>query len=408
MKLSRKWLLLLCGVIMTALVLPMSIAASPDQPADGQDAAVSTDQAAQPRIFTTDDGVMQLTLPDDSWKQINDEGSWLALSSGTDHITVDHLSNGDPLPAVVIADDQNAEVYQVFYSTKDEVFVATGTVEDAACMDEVCEIIESFKVLKFGTLQAKQPEQPKFDLRPIGQNMYCIADDGVHVRSGCSTDDAIIGGVNYGDQVYVNGMVTKDGQDYGWLQIQYGNDVGYVWGEFFDVNQPAPPQPDPVVTDTSMFLYAPAGGNIDLFQWTDGIWRSYDGSIVYTDDGNGLWTASDGSIYYSDPFNPNMDPCVTDDELTVYSADDEPVTLFVYTDGSWRDGMNDVYYPNGDGTITGPHGFPFYETEEDIPDQPGPPLLYSTEDGGDTDEGDEGDEGDDGDVTLGLSAAPAE
>ena len=67
--------------------------------------------------------------------------------------------------------------------------------------------------------------------------------------------------------------------------------------------------------------------------------------------------------------------------------------------------MNDVYYPNGDGTITGPHGFPFYETEEDIPDQPGPPLLYSTEDGGDTDEGDEGD---DGDVTLGLSAAPAE
>ena len=403
MKLSRKWLLLLCCVLVTALVLPMSIAASPDQPADGQDAAVTADQPAQPRTFTTDDGVMQLTLPDDSWKQINDEGSWLALSSGTDHITVDHLSNGDPLPTVVIADDQNVEVYQVFYSTKDEVFVATGTVEDAAHMDEVCDIIESFKVLEFGTLKAKQPDQPSFDLRPIGENMYCIADDGVHVRSGCSTDDAIIGGVSYGDQVYVNGMVTKDGQDYGWLQIQYGNDVGYVWGEFFDVNQPAPPQPDPVVTDTSMFLYAPAGGNIDWFQWTDGIWRSYDGSIVYIDDGNGLWTASDGSIYYSDPFNPNMDPCVTDDELTVYSADDEPVTLFVYTDGSWRDGMNDLYYPNGDGTITGPHGFPFYETEEDIPDQPGPPLLYSTDDSGDADDTDDDTDGD----AASLGAAPA-
>lgn len=380
MKPKRKWLVLFCSVVIAALMLPMIAAASPDQPADGQDAAVVAAQPAQPQVFTTEDGVLQVTLPDDSWKQINDQSSWLALSSGTDHIEIDHLSNGDQLPAMEIAGDAIAEVYQVIYSTKNEVFVLTGTVEDAHNMDEVRGIIDSFKVLKYDTKQAEQPKQPEqpadpvYDIRPIGQNMYCTSDSGVHVRSGYSTDDSIIGGVSYGEQVYVNGMVTKDGQDYGWLQIAYNNSVGYVWGEFFDPNQPAPPAPPTPIEGSGIFLYDANGGNIDIFQFTDGVWRSYDGSVVYTEDENGVWTGSDGSVYYDSPFNPNMDPYPTGDNWTVYSADGTPALLYAFSDGTWRDDLNNIYTPNGDGTITGPHGFPYYESEEDIPD---PPILYS-------------------------------
>lgn len=372
---NGKLMVLLSCVMIAALLLPMTVFASEDQPAENETSVVIQDEPAQPQTITTDDGVLEIVVPDSSWKQLNDEGSWLALSSGTDHITVEHLSNGEKLPDIAIAGDDIAEVFQVFYSTDNEVFILTGTVEDAHHTDEVRKIIESFQILQYDTKQAVKPAEPVFDIRPIEENMYCIAEGGVHVRAGCSTDYDIIGGVNYGDEVYVNGMVTKDGQDYGWLQIQIGQTddaVGYVWGEFFDVNQP---EPQPVVTDESMFLYDPAGGNIDIFEFTDGSWRSYDGSVIYYAQGDGSWTGSDGSFYYDDMFNPNMDPGATEEEVTVYSADKEQVILYVFTDGTWRDDMNEIYTPNGDGTIAGPHGFPFYETEEDVPD-PTEPIVY--------------------------------
>jgi len=376
MKRTKKWLLLISCMIIAALLLSSVAFASPDQPADAQDSTLITDEPAQPQTLTTDDGVLQLTLPNSSWKQLNDDSNWVSLSSGTDHITIDHLSNGEKLPDVTIAKDPIAQVYEVFYSTQNEIFILTGTVESANCMDEVRAIIDSFKVLQYDTKQAvpDQPPQPEYGLREIGENMYCTSEDGVHVRSGCSTDDDIIGGVQYGDQVYVNGMVTKDGQDYGWLQIQLDNTVGYVWGEFFDENPPAP-QPDPTPTDESMFLFMPEGGNIDIFQFTDGVWRSYDGSMTYNVAQDGVWGDEDGTIYYDSPFNPHMDPSSTGEELTVYSHDHSEVTLYVFSDGTWRDELNELYVDNGDGTITGPHGFIFYENEEDIPDDPQPLML---------------------------------
>ena len=381
MKHTKKWFMLISSMIIAALLLSSVAFASPDQPADAQDTTLITDEPAQPQTLTTDDGVLELTLPNSSWKQLNDDSNWVSLSSGTDHITIDHLSNGEQLPDVTIAKDPIVQVYEVFYSTQNEVFILTGTVETANCMDEVRAIIESFKVLQYDTKQAvpDQPDQPEYGLREIGENMYCTSEDGVHVRSGCSTDDDIIGGVQYGDEVYVNGMVTKDGQDYGWLQIQLDNGVGYVWGEFFDENPPDP-QPTPTPTDESMFLFMPEGGNIDIFQFTDGVWRSYDGSMTYNVAQDGVWGDENGTVYYDSPFNPHMDPYATGDELTCYSHDHSEVTLYVFSDDTWRDEMNELYVDNGDGTITGPHGFIFYENEEDIPDDPQPLMLGAEDD----------------------------
>ena len=49
-KFTKKGLMILCSVIIAALMLPMIALASPDQPADGQDAVAAPAVQAQPPI----------------------------------------------------------------------------------------------------------------------------------------------------------------------------------------------------------------------------------------------------------------------------------------------------------------------------------------------------------------------
>ena len=63
---------------------------------------------------------------------------------------------------------------------------------------------------------------------PAGGKVVTGSQCGTIAFVGC--DDVVVA-------VYVIGDVTRDGVDTGWYQIQYGNGVGYVWEDWFDVNQ---------------------------------------------------------------------------------------------------------------------------------------------------------------------------
>ena len=69
--------------------------------------------------FTTDDSVMTLTLPDkEGWEQVEDSHTWMTLSNGADRITLLHYRNGEPLPAITIADQNFSKFDMSFYSTR--------------------------------------------------------------------------------------------------------------------------------------------------------------------------------------------------------------------------------------------------------------------------------------------------
>ena len=55
---------------------------------------------AMASTFTSQDGILSIELPNDSWTQLQDPAKWIALSDGSNMITVEHFSNGEKLPEI--------------------------------------------------------------------------------------------------------------------------------------------------------------------------------------------------------------------------------------------------------------------------------------------------------------------
>ena len=109
--------------------------------------------------FITPDGVLSLELPDDSWQHIPDVETWVTLSNGSDVITVYHLSNGETLPPMVVADITYTNVCQMILSSRNEVFVITGSARNESGFEDVREAVESAEILKKDTKLAVEKER---------------------------------------------------------------------------------------------------------------------------------------------------------------------------------------------------------------------------------------------------------
>ena len=356
MKITNKLLVLILAVILT---IPMTVMA--------EDAAVSAQTPAEPaaaadsgvKTFETQDGVLSIKVPtdNDKWSVIPDDQRWFVMSDGTDSIYVDHYLNGDTLPAPVVAKMPFVQVYQVYFSTANEVFVVTGEVTVEEDMPYVRDAVNSFQVLKYDTKQPAQPQpqpQPEanYGIRDINSDMYCITTDGVNVRESYSTSSQIIGGVSYQDEVFVIGEVTKDGADTGWLKIQFGNGEGYVYDEWFDYNKPS----DPERTGGELTLYREDGGaTIEIYEYSDNQWRDDTYRIFYgiaehtwqsEDIGQYFWV--DDIRYIHEPDIVDDEPYRTGDEITLYRADGASTKqIYYYSDGQWRDDNYVIWFSVG-------------------------------------------------------------
>ncbi|MBR3402500.1 MAG: SH3 domain-containing protein, partial [Parasporobacterium sp.] len=209
-----------------AMVLTTAFAAEAPAPAPAETTAAAKQEG---KTFVTSDGVFSIFIPEDgdNWMAIDDPNTWFTLGDGRDLITVKHLVNGGQLPKTETANDRFEEVYQMFYSTPNEVFVITGSIADKEEAAAIREAVCSFKVLQYDTI--KKPEQPTsaYAIRELNEIRYCTEKDGVNVRSGFTTDDPLLGGFHFGDQVTVTGAVTKDGVDNGWIRVNYNGQTGY-------------------------------------------------------------------------------------------------------------------------------------------------------------------------------------
>ena len=191
---------------------------------------------------TTGDGVLSIDTPSDAWVQTVDPNCWFVVSDGKNVITIDHLSNGESLPAVAVADENYGGVYQAFVSTKNEVFVVKGLAATQEELGTLMQAIGTIKVLQYDTKTAIQkeaaPSASQFSLREINATYYVTGDE-INVRTGCSTNDPAVGSLYRGEEVNVIGAVTKDGADFGWYQISFNGSTAYVASGFLSQTKPA-------------------------------------------------------------------------------------------------------------------------------------------------------------------------
>ena len=318
---------------------------------------------AAAETFTSADGVFSIDLPNENWKEMADPQKWIALSDGSNLITVEHLSNGEKLPDMTVADDHYVNVFQATFSTQNEVFIITGSVVDAARIPDIANAIMSAKVLKYDTkmkVNAQQVSVADFSVVPADKTMY-VTTDGLNVRSGCSTSDQIIGAYAYGAAVKVTGVIQKDGKDFGWYQVSYNGTSGYVSSAYLSETAPAEKKGanGQTFTGTAATVYAMDGTAVTIYKANDGNW--YDGNGVkfmwlndnmLSNEGGEAFTANKPATS-----SGNITPV---NSFTVYWLNGNADTLTEYSDGSLYSSGWVRYEDAGGGAYAGADGTTLY------------------------------------------------
>ena len=325
---------------------------------------------AAAKTYTSYNGVMSIELPDDSWKEINDVNNWIVLSDGGNMITIDHISNGDTLPGISIADSHYVNIYQTIYSTQNEIFVVKGFVADAAKADAIYQAVLSAKVLVFNTKMPVKMQSTvnasDFNVVPMDETYYATA-DGINVRLTNSITADIIGSLVKGTPVQVTGLVQRKDQDYGWYRISYDGGIGYVISTFFSTKAPSGKDSgtdgdiyDIKFTGTAKAIYKSDGSAVTIYETADAEWYDYSGK-KYVQTGDYEFQTEDGSVTLT--ANRPVESIVPEGEpFTVTSLSGTETTLTLYSDGYYytSDWVRFIYdggiYYGFDGSILSESG----------------------------------------------------
>ena len=223
---------------MTVMVMAASTVGAAENSA-AENTAAETSAAT----ITTPDGVLSIEMPGGEWKEKEDSDYWFEITDGKNTIMIDHLGNGESLPDVMMAGEENEEVCQTFISTKNEVFIVTGLSDSRETLEDVIKAVGTIKILKYDTKTAVQKETQNAQAAQSGINAinatYYVTTDELNVRSAPSSDSEVIGSLYKGEAVTVVGAVTKDGADTGWYQILYNGKDSYVSSSFLSQTAPA-------------------------------------------------------------------------------------------------------------------------------------------------------------------------
>ncbi|MDD2960159.1 MAG: SH3 domain-containing protein [Lachnospiraceae bacterium] len=277
-------------------------------------AAIAMSMPALAEEFTTSDSVLTIETPNDEWQQVADDSTWVTLADGNDRITMLHYSNGDELPGITIADDKYAQVCQNIISTRNEVFIITGSAADQADFQKVQQAVQSAVINKYDTKTAVQKvngtsgntaassAQTKdgYTIEAVDEFVTYVMSSTLNIRSSYSTSASVLGTLYYADAVTVNGVVKQNGSDAGWYCVDYNGATGYIASQYTNVGGPTAENSGITLTDEQVTLYALDGsGSTYINKGTDGKW--YDGyGRQYTSDGTSLWICQNDKSEWSD------------------------------------------------------------------------------------------------------------
>ena len=287
-----------------------------------------TPMGAGAATINSENGVVSIETPDDTWVQTSDPNYWFVISDGKNSITIDHLSNGEKLPDVTVANDAYKAVSQSFVSTPNEVFIVKGLAAEQDDLPAIMNIIGTIKILRFDTKTAVSstpvPTASEFGLREINETYYSTTDE-LRVRTECSVDSSVIGELNNGDAVIVKGMVTRGGKDYGWYQIEYKGSTAFVSAQYISPTAPSGNKASggssssdgkasggssssggkasekPYAVANGFTVYDANGNNQGLLVlYSDGMYYSND-MQAYRSNGNGSYSGAGETLYDYNP-----------------------------------------------------------------------------------------------------------
>jgi len=335
---------------------------------------------ASAATYTSPDGIISIELPNDSWVEVQDPQVWVALSDGSNVITVDHFSNGEKLPDIRTADSQYVNTLTAAYTTQNEVFIANGLVTNPAVMNEVNQSILSIKVLQYDTKTAVQTDAPaaaEFTIVPRDMTMYVkVSQDSLNVRSSYSISSQSLGSLSNGSAVKVTGVVQHNGADYGWYQIAYNNGSGFVSADYLSSTAPAAntantqtttpapaaqteaPAAVPDTPNETYLVYSQGSGRPVNITGSNGTF--YDGSgNVYYAIGGGNFQDSMGAYY-----STTMPASAPDTEVIglVSDGSGRPVTIMQNEDGTYTDEEGNNYYEQEDGSYVDDYDATYQES----------------------------------------------
>ena len=262
-------------------------------------------------VYETADGVLSIEAPDAKWQVVSDPNYWFVLSDGTNSITIDHLANGEALPVSVVASGDTAAVFQAFVSTKNEVFVVKGSAAKQEDLPAIMKMAGTIKVLKFDTktavkqntsaTEAAPAEQTAqgVTINPINETYYCTS-DSLNVRQGCSTSDAAIGYLYYGEAVTVLGAVTENGQETGWYQVSYNGTKAYESAQYLSKTKPQGTEANSSnsSSDEYFLVYGTDGISVAIHSVGGATYEDLEGR-TYIKQGDGLYYCISQDSYFA-------------------------------------------------------------------------------------------------------------
>ena len=189
-------------------------------------------------VYESLDGVLSIQVPNAEWVAYDDPNYWFALTDGDEFILISHLSNGEALPAMMMADDEFAAVYDALVSTKNEVFVITGCAVEQEGLKEIMEAIGTVKILKLDTKQAIKPVAPtsEYEIEPYSATLYSKSKQ-LNVRGSWSVKAQRLGYLKKGQAAEVTGIVKRNGKSIGWYQISFKGGTGYVSAKYLSTKK---------------------------------------------------------------------------------------------------------------------------------------------------------------------------
>ena len=205
-----------------------------------EDAAEDAAASQQAPVFQTADGVLSIQAPNATWVEILEPDLWFAITDGDDYILIDHLSNGEALPATTVADDEFAAVYDACVSTPNEVFHITGCAVDKESLKDIMQAIATVKILKFDTKQTIQKVTTpisEFTVDEYKDVLYCTSKQ-LNVRGSWTVKSPRLGYLKKGEAVQVTGIVRRSGRDFGWYRISYNGGDAFVSAKYLSAKQP--------------------------------------------------------------------------------------------------------------------------------------------------------------------------
>lgn len=344
----------------------------------GMTFAIGMAVPAAAQSYTSPDGILSIELPGDGWEQLEDHTKWIALSNGSDLITIEHFANGDKLPEIKVADEAYADTVTSALATRNEVFIATGSITNQDDVNKIDDALKSIKILKYDTMTpagtaapAAAPAAPagaapsSFSISPRDMIMYVTASsDALNVRAGYTVDTPVIGGLGYGTPVKVTGAVLKDGADYGWYQIAFKNGTGFVAGNYLSSTPPEGAAIDPATPwywvytyvdpdDIDFYIvYAQDTGLPIYLIGDDGVYYDYSGDVYYYVGGGNFVNTT--NVYYSVTVPQSAPDTLI---LGVVSEDTgRPAAIVEEPDGTFKDGNGNTYKAQDDGTYVNQEG----------------------------------------------------